>query len=371
MTCRNRGVTPGLPWLATMALMRQASNKAPFAEGDKPLWRTHMRPSLLSDTLSNLIRINRTTAIEGAPGGGKTTLVRSVADAMGLHYIERHLPTMLVEDFGIPVLGGDSLRYMVPDWFPAKGSRYDDGRGGVLCFDDRNQAPADIQKVLANICQARNLHGVPIADNWTVISTGNRQEDRAGANRVLSHLSDRETTLEFETHLDDWSAWALDHGVRPEVVAFIRFRPGLLHDFDPSRDKNSTPRSWVEGVSAVLGVVPAEAEYDCFKGAVGKGAAAEFVGFLKIYRKLPSPDAILLNPDTADVPSDPATLYALSGAIAHRISTANIDRAVTYLGRCPAEFSVLAMSMAVRRDPTVTASAGFVSWSVKHQSVLF
>lgn len=330
-----------------------------------------MRPSLLADTLLSLIQINRTVSIEGAPGGGKTSLIRSVADAMGLHYIERHLPTMLVEDFGIPVIGGDTLRYMIPDWFPAKGSRYDDGRGGVLCFDDRNQAPADIQKVLANIQQARNLHGVPLADNWTVVSTGNRQQDRAGANRVLSHLADRETTLEFDTNLDDWSSWALTNGIKPEVVAFIRFRPGLLHDFDPQRNKNSTPRGWSEGVSAVLGVVPAEAEYDCFKGAVGEGAAAEFVGFMKIYRKLPNPDAILLNPDTAAVPTDPATLYALSGALSSRISNANIDRAVTYLSRCPAEFSVLAMSMAVRRDPTVTSTKGFIDWSIKHQSVLF
>jgi hypothetical protein len=278
---------------------------------------------------------------------------------------------MLVEDFGLPILGSDSMKYLLPDWFPAKGSRYDDGRGGVLCFDDRNQAPADIQKVLANICQARNLHSVPMADGWTVISTGNRQSDRAGANRVLSHLSDRETTLEFETHLDDWSGWALTNGIKSEVVAFIRFRPGLLHDFDANRNKNSTPRSWAEGVSAVLGVVPPEAEFDCFKGAVGEGAAAEFVGFLKIYRKLPNPDAILLNPDSADVPSDPATLYALSGALSSRISQANIDRAVTYLTRCPAEFSVLAMSMAVRRDPMVTSTKGFIDWSVRHQSVLF
>lgn len=330
-----------------------------------------MRPSLLSDTLKDLISINRTVAIEGAPGGGKTSLIRSVANYLGLNYIERHLPTMLVEDFGIPVIGKDTLTYQIPDWFPAKGSKHDDGIGGVLCFDDRNQAPADIQKVLANIQQARNLHGVPMADGWTVVSTGNRQSDRAGANRVLSHLSDRETTLEFETNLDDWSSWAMTNGVKSEVVAFIRFRPGLLHDFDANRNKNSTPRGWVEGVSAVLGAVPADAEYECFKGAVGEGAAAEFVGFLKIYRKLPNPDAILLAPDTADVPTDPATLYALSGAISSRISQANIDRAVTYLSRCPAEFSVLAMSMAVRRDPAVTATKGFTDWSIKHQSVLF
>lgn len=330
-----------------------------------------MRPTQLEATLTALISINRTTTIEGAPGGGKTTIVNAVANKMGKHYIERHLPTMLVEDFGIPVIGGETLTYKIPDWFPAKGSAWDDGKGGVLCFDDRNQANADIQKVLANICQARNLHGVPLADGWTVVSTGNRQSDRAGANRVLSHLRNRETVIELDTHLDDSTQWMIDNEVKAEVISFLRFRPNLLHDFDPQRDSNPTPRSWVEGVSAVLGVVPSESEYECFKGAVGEGAAAEFVGFMRIFRKLPNPDAILLNPDKSDVPSDPATLYALSGALAERASDANFARVCTYAERMPPEFSVLTISYAARKNPTLASTQAFTSWAVKHQDVLF
>ena len=332
-----------------------------------------MRPQLLKDTLAALITAGRTVCVEGPPGGGKTTIIREVAESLGRLYIERHLPTMLVEDFGIPLISGssDTLTYKLPDWFPAKGSRHDTPKGGVLCFDDRNQGGNDIQKVLANIQQARTLHGVPLADGWTVVSTGNRQADRAGANRVLGHLRNRETVLEMETHLDDSSAWMLAHGVRPEVVSFLRFRPNLLHHYDPQRDQNPTPRSWVEGVSAVLGVVPAEAEYECFKGAVGEGAAAEFVGFLRIFRKLPNPDAVLLDPDGADVPSDPATLYALSGALSQRASTSNFARLVAYTKRMPPEFSVLAVTMAVRRDKDLTHTAAFTDWAVQNQEVLF
>jgi len=330
-----------------------------------------MRPTQLEATLIALVSINRTTAIEGAPGGGKTSIVHQVAKKMARHYIERHLPTMLVEDFGIPVIGGDTLHYKIPDWFPAKGSKWDDGKGGILCFDDRNQANADIQKVLANICQARNLHGVPLAENWCVVSTGNRQSDRAGANRVLSHLRDRETVLDLDTHLDDSSQWMIANGVRPEVISFLRFRPGLLHDFDPQRDNNPTPRSWVEGVSAILGVVPADSEYECFKGAVGEGAAAEFTGFMRIFRKLPNPDAILMNPDSADVPTDPATLYALSGALAERASDSNFARVCTYAERMPPEFSVLTISYAARKTPTLASTQAFTNWAVKHQDVLF
>lgn len=331
-----------------------------------------MRATLLKETIKSLFPITRTLSIEGAPGGGKTTIVHEVAQELDIPCIERHMPTMLVEDFGILYPDGspDSQRlsYRLPDWFPVKGKAPE---AGILLFDDRNQAGPDLQKVLANICQARTLHGVPMPDGWMVVSTGNRQSDRAGANRVLSHLRNRETVLELETHLDDWTAWAINHGVKPEVISFIRFRPGLLHDFDPQRDQNATPRAWVDGVSDVLGTVPAEAEFECFKGAVGEGAAAEFVGFVRIFRKLPNPDAILLNPQTADVPKDPATLYALSGALAQRATESNFERVRQYSERMPPEFSVLTISYAARRNPDLANTQAFTKWSIQHQDVLF
>jgi hypothetical protein len=328
-----------------------------------------MRATLLKETIKSLFPITRTLSIEGAPGGGKTTIVHEAAQELDIPCIERHMPTMLVEDFGILFPDGtDKLNYRLPDWFPVKGKSPEQG---ILLFDDRNQAGPDLQKVLANICQARTLHGTPMPDGWMVVSTGNRQADRAGANRVLSHLRNRETVLELETHLDDWTSWAINHGVKPEVISFIRFRPGLLHDFDPQRDQNATPRAWVDGVSDVLGTVPAAAEFECFKGAVGEGAAAEFVGFVRIFRKLPNPDAILLNPQTADVPKDPATLYALSGAIAQRATESNFERVCQYSERMPPEFSVLTVSYAARRNPDLANTQAFTKWSINHQDVLF
>lgn len=329
-----------------------------------------MRAATLQSTLKSLFPIQRTVCIEGMPGGGKTTIVQEVAQSLGVPYIERHMPTMLVEDFGVLYPNGDggSLEYKLPDWFPVKGKAPDKG---ILCFDDRNQASADLQKVLANICQARTLHGHELPDGWMVVSTGNRQSDRAGANRVLSHLRNRETVVELETHLDDWTSWAIEHDVKPEVISFIRFRPNLLHDFDAQRDQNATPRSWVEGVSDVLGVVSPDAEYECFKGAVGEGAAAEFVGFTRIFRKLPNPDAILMNPTTANVPTDPATLYALSGALAERATEANLERVCQYVERMPPEFSVLSISYAARKNPDLANTQAFTNWCVKHQDVLF
>lgn len=330
-----------------------------------------MRATLLKDTIKRLFPTKRTICIEGSPGGGKTTIVQQVAKELGVGYIEKHMPTMLVEDFGILYPNGDDmLHYKLPDWFPYEG-RTDIPDEGILCFDDRNQASADLQKVLANICQARNLHGKPMKKGWMVVSTGNRQADRAGANRVLSHLRNRETVYELETHLDDWRGWAIDNNVQPVVISFIGFRTALLHDFDPQRDVNPSPRAWVEGVSDMIGIVPTEAEFETFKGAVGEGCAAEFSGFLKIERKLPNPDTIIQSPMSVAVPDDPATCYALTGALGERATVDNFGNIVKFAERMSPEFSVLCVSYASRKNPDLASHEAFTKWAINHQDVLF
>ena len=332
-----------------------------------------MRISLLKDTVTTLVNRGRTVCIEGPPGVGKTSIIREIAYEQNMHYIEHHLPTMPVEDFGIPnVLGtAEYFNYKLPEWYPAKGSKWDDGKGGILCFDDRNQAGSDLQKVLRNIQQAKNLHGVPMADGWKVVSTGNRQEDRAGSNRVLSHLRDTETVLTLEAHLDDWCKFAVENGVNPIVTTYLRWKPGNLHNMEAHLDIGASPRSWTEGVSPNIGLVPAEAEMEVFAGDVGEGIAAELVGFMRIYRNLPNIDNVLLNPDTATVPEDVQTKYALAGSIAERATAANFDRVCRYADRMGDDFSVLAVSYAARKNAEVMDTKAFTQWSLDHQNVLF
>lgn len=320
-----------------------------------------MRAALLHRTLLALFTHQRTVCVEGPPGGGKTTIFHQVAKELKVPLVVLHMPTMLVEDFGIlfPKDDTDELAYRLPHWFPVKGQSPDKG---ILLFDDRNQAGADLQKVLANICQSRTLHGAQLPDGWMVASTGNRQSDKAGANRVLTHMRNRETVLELETHLDDWRDWANSNGVSPEVVSFISFRPGLLHDFDPNKDQNPSPRSWAEGVSELLDSVPQAALLECTKGAVGEGCAAEFMGFLGIYRGLPDVDKYIHKPTAAATPTDPTVLYALVGAVAHRVCKENLKQVIKIAHLMPTEFSVLMMGMIIKRDPWAAANPAFNKW---------
>jgi hypothetical protein len=186
-----------------------------------------------------------------------------------------------------------------------------------------------------------------------------------------SPLANRFLHVEFEVDLEEWVTWALEQNIQTEIIAFLRFRPELIHQFDPQKNEKAfpTPRSW-EFVSKMLPYLAKDIEYEMLRGTVGEGAATELVGFLKVWRNLPNPDIILMNPDQAQVPDDPATLYAICGALARKASPQTIQRIIKYANRLPSEFSVLLVRDSVKQSPTVVNSRAFIEWASAHSDVL-
>lgn len=324
-----------------------------------------MRPTLMAETLKSLIREGINVHIEGSPGLGKTQITQQVVEELGFAFIQKHAPTLQPEDLALPASSADKTRlnFLAADWLPLTGDAGPERT--VILIDELPQADNAIQKAVANIIQEKECHGHKLRSGVSFISTGNRVTDRAGANRLLSHLSSRMTRIDFDVHLDDWCSWALDNDVDPIVISYLRFKPGQLNDPNPQADIYPTPRAWAERVSPILDKVPPEALFDVVKGAVGEGATAEFIGFRNLYLKLPNPDVVLMHPDTSEVPEGLDTLYALSGAIAHRATHDNFDRVMTYAKRLPPEFCVLVVRDATKKDKTLQHHKAFTSWAVK------
>jgi hypothetical protein len=113
-----------------------------------------------------------------------------------------------------------------------------------------------------------------------------------------------------------------------------------------------------------MNVVPRSLELTSYAGSVGEGAATELLGFLGIYRELPSPDAILLSPDTALIPETPAALFATTTALAAHATEGNFDRVLTYNDRLidagHREFGALLARDAIRRTPTLQNTHAFI-----------
>ena len=111
-------------------------------------------------------------------------------------------------------------------------------------------------------------------------------------------------------------------------------------------------------------------QFEMLKGTVGEGAAAELEGFLRVYQNMPSPDAILLNPDAVEVPEDPATLYALSTALGSKATTQSISNIMKYANRMPVEFNIVTIRDAMRKEPSIASTRPFIDWATKHSDVM-
>ena len=139
------------------------------------------------------------------------------------------------------------------------------------------------------------------------------------------------------------------------------FQPHIYRD---ALNAFPSPRSW-EFVSRILKSGPdPSAEHELFAGAIGTGAATEFSAFIRLFRELPSIDAILLNPTQEPVPENAAAQYAVTSALARCASDTNFDRICLYLNRLPTEFRVLCVRDATLREPAIRSTAGFVKWAL-------
>jgi hypothetical protein len=243
----------------------------------------------------------------------------------------------------------------------------------VFFLDDLGQAPQSVQAACMQLLLARRINGHMISDFVIFVAATNRHSDKAGVSGILEPVKSRFTSiLNLEPDLEDWVAWANKTEQPPEVIQFLRFRPAMLHNWAPRREivNSSCPRSIHNVCKLISYGVPQAMEYEMISGAAGEEFAAEFLGFLRIYRDLPDPDLVLANPETADVPTDPATMYALVGALSHRVVEKTFDALVTYADRIPAEFSVLMVKDAVTRDDTLVQTTGFIKWATKHTNVV-
>lgn len=308
--------------------------------------------------------------ILGAPGGGKSAVAREVIASLNIETDKVIEFTASLRDpvdvLGTPNNSGDYTRWVPPQEFYA--IRAGQGRAALI-LEELSDAPVPMQNALCGVIYDRRAGNLQLSDQLFIIATGNRTEDKSGANRITSKLANRTRRFDFQENVDDWTTWALDNDVDPVLIQFLRFRPGLLSDFDANRFANPTPRSW-ERVNRIPSSLDGGLFFDNCAGEVGEGAAAEYTGFKRIYESLPDVDSILLSPDTADVPSDPATLYALTGALARKSTKDNFDRVSKYINRMAPEFNVMTIKDAIKLQPTIKHSRAFIEWASKNAEVL-
>jgi MoxR-like ATPase len=270
-----------------------------------------MKPSELFEALHALITERVPLHIWGACGVGKSQIVAQVASDLGWQFLDiRAVQLDPVDLRGLPRISADQAEWVPPKFLPTSGK-------GILFLDELTAAPQMTQAGCYQLVLDRKLGEYHLPDDWVVVAAGNPASERGVHFSMPRPLRNRFVHLSLEPDFEDWCQWAVRAGLRPEIIAFLRFKPALLHDANTMSDMNAwpTPRSWEMASNVLSGFArrqksgffagATEIEAQLLEGTVGPAATTELVAFLRLFRDLPSIDEILLNPDTAPLPGEP------------------------------------------------------------------
>jgi MoxR-like ATPase len=253
--------------------------------------------------------------LHGAPGIGKSSIVRDFAREHGLDLKIVMLSQIEAVDLrGLPALDHETRRttWYTPEFLPRDGQ-------GILFLDELSAAEPRLQVAAYQLILDRRVGEYQLPDGWWVVGAGNAPDEGAIAYDMGTALADRLVHFKVVPDPKEWIRWGQAHDIAPEVLTFIQVKPDFLEGNQLQQANGQligpTPRSW-ERVSKVLSQATDRASREIvLSGIVGEAAAAEFFHVVEEMRDLPPIETLLeADEETLDqlLPKSLSGLYGLT-----------------------------------------------------------
>ena len=283
----------------------------------------------------------------GAPGTGKTSAIRAMAQAGGWPCETVIASIREPSDFaGLPVVAGSESGSTMVDFAPPRWARrlVEAGRG-LLFFDEVSTAPPAVQAALLRVVLERTVGDLELPPDISVVAAANPPEQAADGWDLSAPLANRFCHLEWPADAramadgfsGGWptpappqlgSEWErLVPIARSWIAGFITARPALAIDVptDPAGAGRAwpSPRTW--DMTAHLLAASQASRLDevarslLVRGAVGQGPGVEFLSWLA-EADLPDPETVLSDPESFVLPPRGDRAYAALTSIAAAVA---------------------------------------------------
>lgn len=159
----------------------------------------------------------------------------------------------------------------------------------MLLFDDIDKATPLVVNALLNLFVHRRYKDYVLHPKSLMMCAGNRPQDDNSANTLNESIRTRITIIETETHIEDFSAWALEGDeprIHPVLLGFLQSKPELLHAWSENTYRFPTPRGYREA-SLHMWEFPDPIHWQAMlTRKLGEGAANSFWGWYTILRHI-------------------------------------------------------------------------------------
>lgn len=304
--------------------------------------------------------------IHGAPGIGKSDIVKTVAKAFNLKLIDIRLAQADVCDLnGLPHFvkktytdenGKEFIKeeaeFTPFNTFPVEGMQTPLGSNGwLIFFDELSSAPKNVQAAAYKIILDRQVGIYNLHPNCFIICAGNRKEDKAVVSTMSSALTSRMAHFTLEVDKDTWiKNFAIPHKIDPRIIAFISAYPELLDNFDPEQAEETyaCPRTW-EFANRLL-ASKKKPELDSLdkillQSVIGLKAASDFYTFTRYYSDLPTIQEVEANPTQVPLPNEACAVWALVTSLVQQATDKNLDALIQCVTRCDISYQVVFVKM--------------------------
>jgi len=227
-------------------------------------------------------------------------------------FVDLRLTQMAPEDLkGLPTMDKDMVV-----WKPNAWAYFANKCSSTIFFDEINLAPPSLQATTYQILLDRQIGEIPLGDNVFIAGAGNLTEDRAGVYELPKPVRTRAGVYELVCPTaEQLTSFAIKNEWDSRVVSYINAFPSRIFVENEKVDDVICPRGY-EFVSGLIKPIDND-NLDAIQlyssGILGEAGGIEFSAFIKLFGKIPTPEAILSK--KAKIPDDTQLKYACVSAI--------------------------------------------------------
>jgi hypothetical protein len=327
--------------------------------------------------------------LRGEPGIGKSSLTATLREMLPRHHVAyMDVPNMDLGDIAMPVVDKDTK---TTRYYPNARFQFHTNEPVIVNLDEFTKGAQPVMNMLHPLLEAHNprLGDVAVHPESIIFLTGNLVTDGVGDN-LKAHTLNRIIPLTIQKpSFDEWSEWAMNNGIAPEILAFGRQVPHIFASYTDGNQKENpyiynplkptqayvSPRS-LERASNIIKVrdqLDADSVIAALSGAIGESAARDMQAYLEFSDQLPTWESTIKDPHNALVPkSAGAAAIVVFGAI-QKVDKTTIEPFMTYLERFSEEWQAafaINIAKSKTKQPVAFSCKKFSEWVAKNEDLL-